>query len=144
MNVPHLSPREPDKRATAMPHRTGDRRARRPQSATHRRADLPRLERGAADGWTLRVSSTEGFLALASPAGEPEVGAVGRWTALSVSSEFMDAALIFLTQSDGPNPIRPETNEMVWGFLSIGLLVLPVVVAALVVAYLVSALRQGE
>ena len=56
----------------------------------------------------------------------------------------MDAALVFVTQSDGPGPIRPETNELVWGVLSTGLVVLAVVVAALVVVYLVSALRRGK
>ena len=64
--------------------------------------------------------------------------------ALSVSSGCMDAALVLATQSDGPGPIRSETNEVVWGVLSTGLLVLAVVVAALVVVYLVSALGQRK
>ncbi len=56
----------------------------------------------------------------------------------------MDAALVFVTQSDGPSPIRPENDELVWGVLSTGIVVLAVVVAVLVVAYLVSALCRKE
>ena len=69
---------------------------------------------------------------------------VGRWTTLSVPSDFMAAALILVTQSEGPSPLRAETNELVWGVLSASLVVLAAVVAGLVVVYLVSRLRRGK
>ncbi len=120
---------------------TGDRGLRRPQPS---RTDVPvglgyLRERGAASA---APRSTEHSVALARVRASRHSGRVGRWTAVSVSSQFMDAAFVFLTQSDGPSPIGPETN-VVRGALSTGLLVLAVLVAALVVAYLVSALRRG-
>ena len=105
-------------------------------------ADIAEVEVALANGEkTERIAVFPGeygpFYMVELPAGTALVAVIGvRGDSTSVRYEMP------VTQSDGPNPIRPDSNEMVWGVLSIGLLVLAAVVAALVVAYLVSALRR--
>ncbi|HEV2808834.1 MAG TPA: hypothetical protein VGV93_00365 [Acidimicrobiales bacterium] len=57
----------------------------------------------------------------------------------------MDLALLFVAaQSDAPNQISPELNEAVWGAVSVGLMLAPVVLALLLARYLVATRRAAE
>lgn len=56
----------------------------------------------------------------------------------------MDAALLLLAQSDGPNPIMPATGEIVWAVVSVALLLVPVLIAVLAVRYLIGTRRIAE
>ena len=57
---------------------------------------------------------------------------------------MVDAALIFLAQTDGPGPVLPSTAEAVWGVVSFALLLIPFVIAVLVVRYSIGTRRIAE
>ena len=57
---------------------------------------------------------------------------------------MVDAALFLWAQTDGPNPIQPATGEVVWGAVSIALLLIPFVIAVLVVRYSIGTRRIAE